>query len=126
MYCQFCDMSGTSTRDVVKHANSRHLAEVKAQWMLCPGCQKFFPDSLTLERHSVYCSEQNRNEKEFFCEFCSEEFSKLIQYTRHANEEHQQEVVDNGWKFCNKCKNYIPKMWNLKTHTEVCKSVKRK
>ena len=127
MFCQFCDMSGTSTRDVVKHANSRHPNEVKAQWLLCPGCQKFFPDCTTLERHSVYCSEQNKTMTEDLvtCEFCSEQFSKMTHFTRHANEVHLPEVVEQGWKNCKKCKKFIPNLLNLKTHSETCKGVRK-
>ena len=130
MFCQFCDMSGTSTRDVVKHANSRHPEEVQAHWLLCPGCQKYFPDSITLERHSVYCSEQNKNHNQIdddmmSCDFCSEEFTKVSHYTRHANDEHADEVVEQGWKKCRKCKKHIPKLCNMKQHTEGCKGGKK-
>ena len=53
--CQFCDAAFVSSNENIKHANTDHAKEILNTWLLCPGCENYFPDSKCLERHADDC-----------------------------------------------------------------------
>ena len=132
--CDFCSDYSTYKRIVMrKHCLAKHKEEMQEKWLQCPNCKEHVGDAEHLKWHLIKCNGRPAMEpvsaikvKALIpCSFCSERFPKLIEYVRHANESHSEEVVEAAWSQCEKCCDYIPKMWNMQKHADSCKA-KRK
>ena len=49
--CAFCNQIFMYNAKYYKHANQKHLEEVKDQWVQCPDCPLLFPNLTTMRHH---------------------------------------------------------------------------
>ena len=49
--CAFCNQTFMYNAKYYKHANQKHLEEVKDQWVQCPDCPLLFPNLTTMRHH---------------------------------------------------------------------------
>lgn len=120
LQCLFCPLNFLQIYEMRLHYFSDHPEELKASWLLCDLCQKYFPDGKSLEQHK-----SNNCDKRVFsvpkrnfvkCNYCDIRFFGKAGIYRHTREEHPEETVENWLKCPHLCGKFYPDKKSLNAH----------